>query len=109
MSNLSKYYISRTFISLTLGALATFPYLPKSGRYIIGRENSATPFRIDEYSQAIRNQAARDGFVVMTLDFFVLQIYSMATKTALSINYFTLLFIIGWLTYLVSNFWRRRA
>jgi hypothetical protein len=128
MSNLSKYYISRTLIALAfgalalilsgswplaigmaLGALAIFLYLPKSGRYIIRSENSVTPFRIDEYSQTIRNQAARDGFVVMTLGFFVLQIYSMATKTSLTANNFTLLFVFGWLTYLVSDFWRRRA
>ncbi len=128
MSHLSKYYISRTLIALafgaltlilsgswtlaigfSIGALVVFLYLPKSGRYLIRSENSITPFRSDEYSQAIRNQAARDGFVVLTLGFFVLQIYSMATKTALSANGFTALFVIGWLTYLGSDFWRRRA
>lgn len=128
MTNLSKYYISRTLIALafgalalilggswalaigfSVGALAVFLYLPKSGRYIIQPENSVTPFRIDEYSRAIRNQAARDGFVVMTLGFFILQIYGMTTNAAISANDFTLLFVAGWLTYLVSDFWRRRA
>ena len=45
----------------------------------------------------------------MTLGFFVLQIYSLVTKTPLTANSFTLLFVFGWLTYLVSDFWRRRV
>ncbi len=127
MSNMSKYYFSRALVALALGAisfmlngswpraiglalgtLALFLYLPTSGRYIIRSKNSIAPFRIDEYSQAIRNQAARDGFVVMTLGFFLLQAYSAVTKTALTANHFTILFILGWLTYLVSDLWRRR-
>ena len=126
MTHLSKYYISRVVIALafgalsfmlnsswpraiglTLGALAIFLYLPKSGRYIVRPENTMTPFRIDEYSHAIRNQAARDGFVVMTLGFFLLQTYGAVTHTPLTARHFTLLFVAGWMIYFLSDFWRR--
>jgi len=128
MTHLSRYYISRVIIALafgalslwmggswaraiglTIGALAIFLYLPHSGRYIVRTENSIAPFRIDEYSQRIRNQAARDGFVILTLGFFVIQAYGMITKTGMTANGFTLLFGIGWLTYFISDYWRRRA
>ena len=128
MTHLSKYYISRVLIALAfgagslilggswasaigfaLGSLAIFIYLPKSGRYIIHDADSATPFRVDEYSKNIRNLASRDGFLMLTWGFFVLYAYGAITKTTLTANHFMLLFVVGWLTYLISDFWRRRA
>ena len=128
MSNLSKYYISRIIIAMAMGALAiifgaswpvaigfvvgalaVFLYLPKSGRYIVLPENSVAPFRTDEYSQAIREKAARDGFVVLSLGFFLIHAYAQVAKVSIPIAWIDTLFGIGWLSYLVSDFWRRRA
>ena len=128
MSHLSKYYISRIFIAIAFGALAritgaswpvtigfaggalaVFLYLPKSGHYIVLPENSVTPFRTDEYSQAIREKAARDGFVVLSLGFFLIHAYAQVAKVSIPIPWIDVLFGVGWATYLISDLWRRRA
>jgi len=128
MNTLSKYYISRIFIAIAfgalarvtgaswpttigfaVGALAIFLYLPKSGRYLIQPRNSIAPFREDEFGRAIRNRAARDGFVLLTLGFFVLHLYAAIAKTVIPASWFDALFVVGWLAYLISDFWRRRA
>jgi hypothetical protein len=86
MSKLSVYYASRMLLALVFGGLflaaglpwwaavpitaamiAFFLWAPKSGRYVVQSNRGATPMRADEYGQTVRNQAARDAFIVTTL------------------------------------------
>lgn len=128
MSILSNYYISRTLIALVFGGLllaiglpwwsvvstivvmiAFFLWAPKSGRYIVLSKNSIVPLRADEYGQTIRNRAARDAFVVITLVIAGTIFYGVIAQANISITLLSLIIILGWLTYFVSDFLQRRS
>lgn len=64
--------------------------------------------REDEYGQGIRNQAARDAFIVTTLGIAGAILYGSLAETAVSIALLGLILGLGWLTYFVSDFWRKR-
>lgn len=128
ISNLSSYYISRTLLALAFGGLfiavglpwwtavpitlvmiAFFLWAPKSGRYMVQPKNGVAPLREDEYGRTIRNRAARDAFVVMTLGIIGAILYGLIAQTDVSITRLGLIIILGWLTYFVSDFWQRRS
>jgi hypothetical protein len=128
MSNLSVYYVSRTLLALAFGALflaaglpwwaagaitaaliAFFLWAPTSGRYAIKTERGVAPMRKDEYGQEIRNQAARDAFIVTTLAMAGTILYGFLAQTDVSIALLGLVLGLGWLSYFVSDFWQRRT
>jgi hypothetical protein len=128
MSSLSNYYIPRILIALIFGGLfiaaglpwwsavsiavvmiSFFLWAPKSGRYGVQPENGIVPPRLDEYGQMIRNQAARDAFVVTMLVVGGIILYGFIAQTDVSINLLSLIVGLGWLTYFVSDFRQRRS
>jgi hypothetical protein len=50
-----------------LGALVFFLLAPRCGRYVVKAEGGTAPLRRDERTRAIRDQAARNAFVLTVL------------------------------------------
>jgi hypothetical protein len=128
MSNLTVYYVSRTLLALVFGVLflvaglpwwaavpitaaliAFFLWAPKSGRYVIQTDRGVAPMQEDEYGREIRNQAARDAFVVTTLGMAGAILYGFLAETDLSIAVLGVILGLGWLTYFASDFRRKRS
>ncbi len=129
MTDLSRYYVSRAFVSLAFGALFAlsispwwlgalsgllvfgfFFWAPHSGRYTVQPERGATAMQRDERALAISGQAARNGFVVTVMAIAAIALYFGAvTQTAVPILALHLTLALATFTYFLSDFWMRRS
>ncbi len=129
MTSLSRYYMSRAFVSLAfggllalaispwgLGALSSlevfgfFLWAPHSGRYTVQPERGTTAMQRDERTQAISGKAARNGFVVTILAIASIALYFGAvTQTAVPILALHLTLFLATFTFFISDFWMRRT
>jgi nitrogen fixation-related uncharacterized protein len=129
MSSLLRYYVSRTFVSIALGALlaatgspwwmavlagvtvlAFFLWAPRSGRYAVHPEQGVTPLRRDERTQMISDRAARNAFVATVLMIAGTAVYfGTIARADVPVGALTLALVLGALTYSVSDFWLRRT
>lgn len=129
MNGMTRYYLSRALISAALGGLfaltgarwwvaalvsaitfASFLWAPHGGRYVVKPEEGATALRRDEYTQAITDKAARNGFVVAMLALGGIAIYfGTIAPSDVPVRVLSLLLALGALTYFASDLWLRRA
>jgi predicted cobalt transporter CbtA len=128
VSGLTRYYLSRTLISASIGVLlligglpwwtallATvllimiFLLLPRSGRYVVKPEAGAAPLRRDERSQNISDRAATIAFIVVMLAIGTLAIYfGLIRQADVPANWLSLVTTLGALSYFVADFRLRR-
>jgi hypothetical protein len=124
---MGRYYLSRALIAMLLGVavgvsmaswwlgclaglavLAAFLWMPRSGRYLVHDQTSAAPMRTDEMGRAIRDQAARHSFVVVTLSLSALVIYfGLVARAAVPVELLSIALGLAFLVYVVSD-WRLR-
>ena len=129
MSRLSRYYVSRTFVSIALGALlaatgcpwwmaallggtvlAFFLWAPQSGRYAVHSEKGVTALQLDERTQMISDRAARNAFVATVLVIAGTAVYfGTIARADVPVGALNLALVLGVLTYSVSDFWLRRT
>ena len=129
MTGMSRYYISRAFISVAFGGLfaltgspwwmailvsavliALFLYAPHSGRYAVHPDLGVTALRRDERTQAITDRAARNAFVVTVLVIAGITVYFGAILSAsVPVIALKLTLALAALTYFLSDFWLRRS
>jgi hypothetical protein len=123
-----SYYIARAFVSVGLGiifalaglpwwgalvvavgAFALFVWAPRSGRYFVQSQGGPTPLRHDERTSAIRDQAARNGFVgIMLVLAAAILYFGLIAPGDLPIVVPSLTLALGGLIYFVSDYWLRR-
>ena len=126
---MSRYYISRTLISAALGGLfaltgaswwmallatatacAFFLWAPRSGRYAVHPKFGVTALRRDERTQAIRDRAARNAFVVTILAVAAIAVYfGSVARTDVPIAFLSGAIALAALTYFASDLWLRRS
>jgi uncharacterized membrane protein len=129
MTGMSRYYISRVFISAAFGGLfaltgspwwmavpvsvvliALFLYAPHSGRYAVHPELGVTALQRDERTQTITDRAARNAFVVTALVIAGITVYFGAISSAsVPVVALQLTLAVAALTYFLSDFWLRRS
>jgi predicted MFS family arabinose efflux permease len=123
----SSYMITRALIAVGLGfligwktawwsgalagvaALAFFLWAPSSGRYRVQAEGSATPMRLDERTRAIRNRAARDGFLALMLGQAALVLtFGLVRPGGIPVELLMGVLGLGFLTYFISDALQRQ-
>jgi hypothetical protein len=129
MTGMSRYYISRTFISVAFGGLfaltgspwwmavlvsavliTLFLYAPHSGRYAVHPELGVTALQRDERTQAITDRAARNAFVVTALVIAGITVYyGTILSASVPVVALQLTLALAALTYFVSDLWLRRS
>ena len=129
MIGMSRYYISRAFISVAFGGLwaltgsawwmavlvsailfALFLYAPHSGRYAVHPELGVMALQRDERTQTINDKAARNAFVVAMLAVAGIAIYFGAMASAdVPVMALKLVLVLAALAYFLSDFWLRRS
>lgn len=129
MTDLSRYYVSRGLLSLVFGSLFAltgspwwiavlaglivfgfFIWAPHSGRYAVHPKLGVTALRRDEYTQAINDKAARNGFIVATLALAIVSIYfGTITRTDVPVPILHVILVLAALAYFLSDFWIRRS
>jgi hypothetical protein len=76
---------------------------------VVKAERGATALRRDEWTQAVVNKAARNGFVALMLAAAAVAIYwGYVAKTGVPAFVIYLLVALGWVVYFASDFWLRR-
>ena len=129
MNSMNRYYISRALISgglvvlLSLAGLqvwiaaivgfivlAFFLWAPLSGRYTVNSKNGALALGLDERTQMIKDQAARNAFVATILMVAGLALYFGAIAPGnVPVDYLYLILVISTLVYNGSDLWLRRT
>jgi predicted MFS family arabinose efflux permease len=123
----SSYVVTRALIAAGLGfligwktvwwtgvltgvaALAFFLWAPSSGRYRVQAGGGATPMRLDERTRALRNRAARDGFLVLMLGQAALVLTFVLIRPGdIPIELLMIMLGLGFLTYFVSDALQRQ-
>jgi hypothetical protein len=123
-----SYYIARALVSAALGVVfalaglpwwgalivavgvfALFVWAPHSGRYLVQSQGGPTPLRHDERTAAIRNQAARNGFVGIMLALAAAILYfGLIAPGDLPVAVPSFTLALGASVYFVSDYWLRR-
>lgn len=127
--SMKPYYLSRIILSVAFGSLlfvtgstlwtaillsglilVFFLWAPHSGRYSVHPEFGVTALRRDERTKVINDKAARNAFVVSMLTVGALAIYfSLFGAIDIPISAFTIVLVIGGLTYFVSDLFLRKS
>lgn len=126
MSGKSRYYLSRTAVSIAFGGLfvlsggelwlaallsgltlAFFLWAPYSGRYIFHPELGVTALRRDDRTQIINDKAARSAFVITMLALAGVALYF--GPAAVPAYLLSLLLFLGMLSYYATDLWLRRT
>ncbi len=90
--------------------LAFFLATRRSGRYVVEREDGVAPLRRDERSRAIRDKAARNAFIVMTLAVAGLTIaYGRVLDAAVPVPALSVVLALAVATYAASDLCLRRS
>jgi hypothetical protein len=128
MPGMSRYYLTRALIALLLGVavglsmtnwwlgglagLATFAaflWIPRSGRYVVQDQASAAPMRADEMSRAIRDRAARNSFVAVSLYLSALVIhFGLVAQADVPVELLNLALSLALAVYVASDWLLRR-
>jgi hypothetical protein len=128
MTDMLKYYVGRGVVTALVVALfllagsawwlaamagalvlTFFLLAPRSGRYVVKAEVGATALHRDERTQAVANQAGRNGFVALMLAAGAAGVYwGSVAKTGVPASVLGLLVALGWVVYFASDFWLRR-
>jgi hypothetical protein len=123
-----RYLVSRAAISAVLGvalgfaglrwwwaalagaaALGLFFTAPRSGRYVVRAQGGVAPLRRDERARAIRDRAARNGFVLTVLGVAGLTlVYGLILDTAVPVAALGGILALAFATYFASDLWLRR-
>jgi hypothetical protein len=94
---------------VAVAAMAFFLWAPGSGRYLVEPEGGTNPLRLDERTAAIRDHAARDGFVVLMLSLAALVLYfGLFQPGDIPYQYILGVTSFGFLAYFVSDALRRQ-
>ncbi len=129
MTSTFAYYVTRALVSAALGivfalagvpwwgalivavgAFALFVWAPRSGRYLVQPKGGATPLRHDERTAAVRNQAARNGFVGVMLALAAATLYfGLIVPGDIPVGVASVTLALGVAIYFVSDYWLRRA
>jgi hypothetical protein len=123
----SSYTITRVLIAVGLGfligwktvwwsgalagvaTLAFFLWAPSSGRYRIQADGGAMPMRLDERTRAIRNRAARDGFLALMLGQAALVLtFGLVRPGGIPVELLMGVLGLGFLTYFISDALQRQ-
>lgn len=90
-------------------ALAFFLWAATSGRYLVEADGGLAPMRLDERMRAIRDRAARDGFIVLMLTLAALTLYFGLLQPG-DVPHQWILGVtgLGFLAYFVSDALRRQ-
>jgi hypothetical protein len=125
----TSYYVTRALISAAFGIVfavsglpwwgalltsaamfAYFLWVPRSGRYFVRPQGGTAPLRHDERTQAIRDRAARNGFMGITLALAATVLYfGLIAPGDLPVGVPSLILALGVLIYFVSDYWLRRS
>jgi hypothetical protein len=128
MPGMSRYYLTRALIALLLGvavglsmtnwwlgglaglaAFAAFLWIPRSGRYVVQDQASAAPMRADEMSRAIRDRAARNSFVAVSLYLSALVIhFGLVAQADVPVELLNLALSLALAVYVASDWLLRR-
>ena len=128
MKGLSRYYLVRIVISAVLAALVAlagapwwgavlaglvifglFVWAVRSGRYVVRPEHGAAALRSDEYTRAIRDRAARYGFVAVMLALGgVALYYGLIADADVPVPVTGGVLLLGWIVYFLSDLLARR-
>jgi len=126
---LKPYYLSRTALSIVITALLYFTgsrlwaavliggvilllflLAPLSGRYTVHPEFGVTALRRDDFTQAVNDRAARNGFVACMLLAGGASAYTSTFGNGMvPANGLMLIVLAGLLVYYISDFFLRRA
>lgn len=129
MSNMRAYYISRFVVVLVLVAaflllgarwwqagligfvaLVYFLWAPLSGRYTVDPKEGATALQRDERTKGIRDRAARNAWVLMTLVGAGTAVYyGYLGQELIPLQVLSGLLALGMIAYFASDVWLRRA
>jgi nitrogen fixation-related uncharacterized protein len=89
--------------------IAFFLWAPGSGRYLDEPEGGTNPLRLDERMAAIRDRAARDGFVVLMLSLAALVLYfGLFQPGDIPFQWILGVTSFGFLAYFISDALRRQ-
>jgi 1,4-dihydroxy-2-naphthoate octaprenyltransferase len=93
-----------------LGALVFFLLAPRCGRYVVKDDGGAAPLRRDERTRAIRDQAARNAFILTVLALAGLAIaYGLILDAAVPVSALGGVLGLAALAYAVSDLRLRRS
>jgi hypothetical protein len=125
---MKRYYMSRAVLSIAFGGLVylvsgyplagllgavlaflTFVYLPRSGRYRVDPQKGATALYRDEWTQGISQRSGRNAWVVVTIVGSGLVLYyGLLSPRDVPVSLLGAVLMIGWLTYVASDYWMRK-
>ncbi len=89
--------------------LVFFLAAPRSGRYVVEKEDGVAPLRRDERSRAIRDKAARNAFIVTVLAVAgLLLAYGRVLHAAVPVTALSAVLALAVITYAVSDLCLRR-